>query len=291
MSMYLEIPKLDKDLPLRLFINDGMTIVYPHWHKEIEIIYSCKGKINIGVGNEIVVINENEIHYFASGEPHYFLASPDSERIVCQFDLSIFDETRVRLKNDLSLIKLFEIGEKHSNKWPPELTETIKNILINLYEEYSNDKIGKEYSIFSDLHKLIVSFYRHLPKTKEPIKKEARTATLKYKENLEYLDKIFSYVEKHYIEQITLEDVSKYIGFSPYYFSRFFKTHTGSTFITFLNEYRIKKAKFILANEKISMTDVADKAGFSSVKTFHHVFKESAGMSPLKYQKSISENF
>lgn len=55
----------------------------------------------------------------------------------------------------------------------------------------------------------------------------------------------------------------------------------------FLTEYRIKQAKFILSTEKLPMSEVAEKSGFSSVKTFHHVFKSEVGISPLKYQKSI----
>lgn len=56
----------------------------------------------------------------------------------------------------------------------------------------------------------------------------------------------------------------------------------------FLTEYRVNQAQFILGNEKLPMAEVAEKAGFASVKTFHHVFKGAVGHSPLQYQKMMS---
>lgn len=289
MSVYLERPVFEANFLFRAFINDGITIVYPHWHKEVEIIYSIRGTVNIGVGDEIVHVSEGEIYFFASGEPHYFLASPDSERIVYQFDLSLFDEKSLKSENDCSLIELFETGEKHSSKWSKSLALDTRKLLQQLFEEYEKENPGKNYLVFSLLFQLITTFYRRLPQTKTIVKKGAKASTIKYKENLEHLDKIFTYVEEHYEESITLEDVAKYSGFSSYYFTRFFKANTGTTFISFLTEYRINQAKFILANEKVPMIEVAEKSGFASVKTFHHVFKEQVGISPLKYQKKFIE--
>lgn len=287
MSMYLEMPEFDNQLLFRSFINDGMTLVYPHWHKEIEIIYSIRGTVNIGVGDEIVYVSEGEIYFFASGEPHYFLASPDSERIVYQFDLSIFDEQHLKEAADVSLTELFERGQKHSSNWSKALVLDVRKLLHHLFEEYEKNNSGKNYAIMSSLFQLIILFYRRLPQTQTKIKKGAKASTIKYKENLEHLDKIFTYVENHYEESITLEDVAKFSGFSSYYFTRFFKANTGTTFMSFLTEYRINQAKFILANENVPMVEVAEKSGFASVKTFHHVFKEQMGISPLKYRKTL----
>lgn len=289
MSLYLEIPDLDKKMPFRAFINDGITIVYPHWHKEVEVIYSKRGTVNIGVGEEIVHVAEGEIYFFASGEPHYFLASPESERIVYQFDLQLFDDKKLKTPNECSLTELFEKGEKHSLKWPPELADKIQKNLLALFSESEGQEVGKNYAIYHYLFQLILLFYRELPESNVVVKKGGKASTIKYKETLERLDQIFSYVENHYVESITLDDVAKEIGFSPYYFTRFFKNNTGMTFMGFLNEYRINQAKFILASEKVPMVDVAEKSGFSSVKTFHHVFKQEVGLSPLKYQKKVAE--
>lgn len=284
MSMYLELPEFDQGFPFRAFSNDGLVIVYPHWHKEIEIIYSLKGAINIGLGEEVISVKEGEIFYFASGEPHYFLASPESERLVFQFNLSIFSETKLVQDHELSVKELFHRGEHHSKQWPKALTEEISGILLAIFHEYQGAAFGKNFRLMSQLYQLVASFYQQLPLSKQPLKPATK---LPDQAVLERLNQVFEYVEEHYLEIITLEEIAKYVGFSPYYFTRFFKKNTGTTFINFLTEYRVNQAKFILANEKIPMVEVAEKAGFTSVKTFHHVFKEVVGQSPLKYQQHI----
>ncbi len=80
---------------------------------------------------------------------------------------------------------------------------------------------------------------------------------------------------------------TRYVGFSPYYFTRFFKANTGQTFMQFLTEYRVNQAQFILGNEKLPMAEVAEKAGFASVKTFTMSLK-GLYHSPLQYQKMMS---
>ncbi|MGX7200816.1 hypothetical protein [Enterococcus plantarum] len=55
----------------------------------------------------------------------------------------------------------------------------------------------------------------------------------------------------------------------------------------FLMEDRLNQAKFILANEKVPKTEVAEKSGFANGKTCHDVFKEQVGISLLNYQKTF----
>lgn len=285
MSRYLEIPEFETDFRFRTFLNDGLTIVYPHFHKEIEIIYAKLGSVNIGVDDEIIELKEGETFIFAGGQPHYFLASPASERYVYQFDSQLFIEKQLRT-DETSLNTLFERGESHSRKWPKKLADKVTGLLTQLYHNECENKSGKNFRALGYLYQLIGEFYCELPQ-KQQRKAVKKYSISHYKETLDHLNQVFDYVETHYQGAMTIEEVAKYVGFSPYYFTRFFKANTGQTFMQFLAEYRINQAKFILANEKIPMTDVAEKSGFASVKTFHHVFKEAVGKSPLQYQKQL----
>ncbi|MCF1675816.1 MAG: AraC family transcriptional regulator [Tetragenococcus koreensis] len=288
MSIYLEIPQLDQHFPYRLLLNDGMTIVFPHWHKEIEIIYAKTGRVNIGLDGEVITLEEGEIIYFASGQPHYFLASPESVRYVYQFDLKLFDEQILRKCESNSLFTLFEEGQRHSRYWPEAFTETMRKLLLELFELENTETQGENYLILSLLYRLVGECYRFLPKQRTAKNKKVPN-TIQQKETLQRLNNVFDYIENHYQEVIAINDIAHYVGFSPYYFTRFFKANTGQTFMQFLTEYRVNQAQFILGNEKLPMAEVAEKAGFASVKTFHHVFKESVGHSPLQYQKMMNQ--
>lgn len=284
-SRYVEIPEFKHPIKFRTLQNDGLTVVYPHFHKEIEFIFAVHGSVRIGVNNDQVDLAEGEIMFFASGESHYFLASPDSERLVYQFDLQVFDEAVLR-ESEKTLMQLFENGQPHSRHWPEELVESTRDLLIELYRIDQERPIGVNYLILGKLHQMIGDFFQKLPE-RELEANSLDFSAIQYKDTLERLNKVFAHIESSYQESITIEDIARIVGFSPYYFTRFFKKNTGQTFGQFLSEYRINEAKFILANEKIPMVEVAERAGFSSVKTFHHVFKEAVGQSPLQYQKTF----
>lgn len=285
-SRYVEIPEFKHPIKFRTLQNDGLTVVYPHFHKEIELIYAVHGSVRIGVNNDRVDLAEGDIMFFASGESHYFLASPDSERLVYQFDLQVFDEAVLR-EGEKTLMQLFETGQPHSRHWPKTLADSTRDLLVELYQIDQERPIGVNYLILAKLHQMIGSFFQELPE-RELSEHTLDFSAIQYKDTLERLNKVFVYIESSYQESITIEDIAKVVGFSPYYFSRFFKKNTGQTFGQFLSEYRINEAKFILANEKLPMVEVAEKSGFSSVKTFHHVFKEEVGQSPFQYQKAFN---
>ena len=54
-----------------------------------------------------------------------------------------------------------------------------------------------------------------------------KRSAAQYKETLQRLDEVFEYIESHYQDVLTMEETAKHVGFSPHYFTRFFKTNTG----------------------------------------------------------------
>lgn len=290
MSLYLEMPEWDNILPFRAFENEGEVVVEPHWHKEIEMIYVTKGLVNIGYDNQLFQVQEGEVFIFGSGESHYFLASPGSTRIVYQFDLAVFQITNVNQFNQKKITSLFEQAENFSRFWGKELEDEMRSILEKLFEEVQQKETGYEYAIMRFLYQLLMLYYRDIPQKSKTLKEGNFVESTHQKQTLERLNDVFIYIENHFQDVITLDDIANYIGFSPYYFSRFFKKNTGQNFSQFLTEYRLNQAKYILSHENIPMIEVAERSGFNSVKTFHHVFKEHMGISPLKYHKTIYGN-
>ena len=287
MSHYIELVKFDSPVNLKIFKNENTLASFPHFHKEVEIIYVKKGCVNIAYQNEMMVLDESEIIIFPSGATHAFLSSPDSVRYVYQFDLAIFDEKLLDV-SQLELIQLFDHAQVDSKNWSDELVQTVSDLLDKLFQTTLVPTISIHYLQLGYLIQLMGIFLEQLPQeTTEKI--AGHHAELKYKEDLVLLNQIFSYIETHFQEDITLDAISALVGFSPYYFTRFFKKHIGQTFIQFLSDYRLEQARYILSQERLPMVAVAEKSGFSSVKTFHHVFKKSQGISPLQYQKHIND--
>ena len=179
-------------------------------------------------------------------------------------------------------------SEPHSEHWPEPVRRQLLNLLVEMFHFNETEMLAKKYFILGNLYRLIGEMYEHLPERQFLRVKETPRAVHR-RETLERLNEVFEYIENHYQETMSLEDVARYVGFSPYYFTRFFKKNTGQTFLQFLTEYRINQAKFILANERLPMAEIAERSGFPSVKTFHHNFKDVVGISPLQYQKQLLE--
>ncbi|OMF39598.1 AraC family transcriptional regulator [Paenibacillus peoriae] len=291
MNFYLEIPELDRHFPFRSFINKGDVLCYPHWHKEIEIIYVTQGTLDLGINDISIRMKQGEVQFINGGDVHYFLASPDSERVVMQFDLSFFQEVSTLSDQKRPLRYIFTEMEQSSWNWPEETAAKMLPLIQSIYDENVNHHEGHAYMIKAKLFEMLTLIMREVPRSMTPRLPEISERTLtQSKDTLYKLERIFEYVECHYHETISLKNVADYMGFSPYYFARLFKKNTGMTFVAFLNDYRLNKAKWILLNENNPITEVAEAAGFSSVKTFHHLFKEATGTSPLKYRRTIFGN-
>lgn len=282
MSLYLEIPDWKGKIPFRAFMNFGEGPTYPHWHKEIEIIYGLKGTTQIGADSEIIPVEAGEIYFFASGQPHYFLPSPNSMRLVFQFDLSVYDAQKIECTNQ-DLVTIFEQVERWSRHWPAATTKKVTDLLADLFLAWRQEE--KHLILLGKLYLLLATFAADLPKNAQNTSVVKNYSQAKYTELIQRLNLIYDYIETHYQQNLTLGEIAEVVGFNPQYFTRFFKENTGTTFSRFLNDYRLMQASFILIEEKIPMTEVAERCGFASVKTFHHAFKAYAGISPLQYRK------
>jgi YesN/AraC family two-component response regulator len=98
-----------------------------------------------------------------------------------------------------------------------------------------------------------------------------------------------SYVNNHFQEKITLEEVAKHCGMGIFQFSRAFKREQGLTFREFLGRYRVGQARESLKNPRISILDSAFIAGFKDPSYFARLFKRYVGVSPSQYRLDLLE--
>lgn len=93
------------------------------------------------------------------------------------------------------------------------------------------------------------------------------------------------YVQEHYQESITLEEVSAAVGFSPSYFSVLFKKETGEGFSRYLINVRMEKAKELLQETNYPVAEVCREVGYSDIKHFVQTFRKTTGLNPAQYRK------
>lgn len=281
MEAWLEKNILDPDFPFRLFINEGSYPASHHWHDEIEIIYMIEGGVKVGVNNKTYNLKEGDILLISSGDIHYFLPEYNhSNRVVIQFNLSIFDNFFSVINERKEIRPLFDRSKRLSSDWHIIVKEEMEKQINGIIDEYNCKRPGYKLALKARLYDLIVLLIR-----KVPIENITSEEENKHREVLNRLENVFQYVENNYSLEISLTDAAKQAGFSVYHFTRFFKQNTGITFIRYLNTFRITKAEWLLLNNDLSITEIAYKCGFNSVKTFNRVFKELKSFSPTEYIK------
>ena len=103
----------------------------------------------------------------------------------------------------------------------------------------------------------------------------------------ERIRKILSYIEQNYMNRITLTDISENIHLCESECTRLFKRHMNTTLFAFLKEYRIERSLEYL-NTKESISNIAEKTGFSDSNYYTKVFSKIKGCSPREIPKKIS---
>lgn len=97
---------------------------------------------------------------------------------------------------------------------------------------------------------------------------------------------VLRYLEKHYMEEITLTQMARSCHYSTSYFSTLFKAQTGETFVSYLNRLRLEKACELLLTTNGKNADIAQQVGFSDPKYFNRLFVRQYGMPAHAYRKS-----
>ena len=95
------------------------------------------------------------------------------------------------------------------------------------------------------------------------------------------------YIKTQYNKDISLDDVSKEVDISPYYFSKLFKEETGENFIEYLTNMRLKTAKNLLDTTEMSMKEIGIQIGYSDPNYFSRIFKKNFGITPTEYKEGI----
>lgn len=98
-------------------------------------------------------------------------------------------------------------------------------------------------------------------------------------------EKAKKYIDMHYQEDISLDDLSGMYDISPFYFSKVFKTQTGVTFTDYITGVRVNKARELLEGTNKSMKEICSEVGYSDPNYFSRIFKKNTGVTPTEYKE------
>jgi len=126
------------------------------------------------------------------------------------------------------------------------------------------------YSLFKVLEELMVCIDQHL-------------STNQYERHY-LISQINEFIQKHYQENITLNDIAKAIHVSPPYVSRVYRNKTGITITDAVSQYRIEQSKKLLRNTSYKIYEIAEMVGIEDPAYFTNVFTKYTGCNPSEYR-------
>jgi len=95
------------------------------------------------------------------------------------------------------------------------------------------------------------------------------------------------FIEQHSAEEVSLTKVAKAVNISANYLSEKFKKVTGVNFVYYIARTRIEKARALLEDVDLRISEIAFAVGFQSLSQFNRVFKTLSGKSPTEFRGSL----
>lgn len=120
------------------------------------------------------------------------------------------------------------------------------------------------------------------------IAESARNASSKANEKASHIIlKARAFIDRNFHRDLTLEEVSREVHVSPYYFSKLFKEQTGDNFINYLTLRRVETAKQLLADGRRNIKTICNEIGYNDPNYFSRLFKRFEGVTPTEYREQV----
>lgn len=144
------------------------------------------------------------------------------------------------------------------------------------------EQIEKQDSVMKELEKL-----KYYENANNEIKAEGKNVDNSVKlmaEKNNLIDNIKKYIDIHFAENLSLPEISEHFFINPFYLSQLFKKKTGHTYISYLTEKRIEKAKELLSGQDVKLYEVCHSVGYENIKHFSKIFEKLVGIKPSSYK-------
>lgn len=279
-SFQHEVVITDARLPLRLFYSNDRkpTYVAPHFHDDIEIIYLLTGSLTVNLSQRQFTVYPGDVILFNSNAVHSTISeTAETTAYVLQLPFQFLKQCTPQPGS-----YFFELPFPSLGNLTPEEEKALEHLKDTLYSCFCfyRDKPafyhGKVMSLLYDLAYTLYSAFSI------PQEVKRHTNELKYYERLSALT---SYINEHYTEPITLNDLAGLISVTPAYLSRFFKKALKMTLTEYMTGIRLEHAYTDLLTTDYSVFYIAEKNGFANYQMFVQKFKLKFHNTPLKIRK------
>lgn len=243
---------------ITLLVKNDSLYFKPHFHRYVEIVYLTKGKCSLTVDGTLQTLSAGEFFIAFPNQIHSYTDEDNQQSIVIIFPPEFVPRYKDKFNSSVPRCNIGKADEK------------LEQLFFFFRDEFKNASSELKAGY---LHAIISKIFE-------------KSGFLKTSEGKTHiLRAVIKYCENNYKSDISLESTAKALNISKYYLSHIFSDKINMSFNNYVNLLRVGEAVHLLKETTLSVSEISEKCGFNSPKTFNRAFKKATSLSPREYRK------
>ena len=251
-----------------------------NWHKELELLTVLNGEVEVCVDGKAHILDPGDVILINSNKGHASLAKrPNSIAMVMHLSPELFP----LYYDNVEFLQFSCCSAGGSAQEQPYvlLRAYLAEMMLSQSQQNAERKLRFESAFYSLLHTIVLYF---------PPEYLSSSTIMLLRSTFDAVEKIINYINRHYAQRITLNDLAKVSQYNRNYISQFFKSYLGINFHDYLTRIRLREATLELGQSTKSISEIALRHGFSDLKSFHTAFRASFGKTPTEYRRQLNQD-
>ena len=261
--------ELNKNINIQL---ERIKDTTKHVHNGIEFLLVIKGSLTIEKSGEFFYPKPNDIVLINNREVHSIKSNSDNLSVALHIDNEFLEDNCKDLLAKYYICNSAREVQQDHEKFKP-IRQSLTQIMLLMFKKDFGYELQIMSKIYALLNHVILNF---------PISKQGTTAQKHVDLRME---RILSYINENFNEDISLSQLAKDEFISVHYLSKLFKSKVGVNFSDYITELRIDHALKELISSDIAINKIALNSGFSNVQSFNREFKKRYKDVPSEYRK------
>lgn len=260
---------------VRRYMSPDVQQNKPHFHYQNELLLTVAGKADFHISGKTYHVSSGSFLFVNNLENHYIISHSEGyDRYTVRFS----NEALSTLIHDPLLLSIFKQrpeGFCHQYVCSPQEMSHYVLMLDIMAREYEKQEPYWDYLIASKLRDILIYLYRRRPQAFPGARRQS---------GQELIFNVQNYIERHFGENLQLEELADRFFISKYHLSHRFSDITGYTLKHYIIMVRLSKAKDLLLHTDQEIQQIAWDVGFTSASHFIRIFKANEGIFPLQYR-------
>ena len=253
-----------------------------HYHEafELTLIVQSQGRRLVGDGE--ATYENGDLVLIGPGLPHTYASDPAKkgvhEQVVVHFDRRLFAQDPQEVP-ELGSLNSMLAGATRGTHFGAAVAKRVAPMMLRMPKERPLIRLATFFELLDLLSEVPSKSRQALSGTSYG---PASTPI-----NVQPITRVTKFLEQNFQRQISPMQAARLVAMSPSAFSRFFKKATGRTFVSYVNELRIRHASRLLLETDRGISDIASASGFPNISYFNRRFMAAKSTKPSAYREGI----